>query len=652
MQEFIGQFHFLRPYWLLALLPAIGLGVLLWHQKRHSSEWQSFIQPELLRHLLEGSLSKASRWQFAGLISGWIIAALALAGPSWQRLPQPVHQSEAAVVIAFDMSPSMVAEDIKPSRLQRARYKLYDYLNERQEGLAALVAYAGEAHVVSPLTDDSDTIANLLDALHPEIMPLAGSNVEMAVDKALALFADAGINRGEILLVTDEVAPDAVPALRDKLRDSNVRLSVLGVGTAEGAPIPTGDGGFARGMGNDIVIAKLNNRELQQLSKKLGGTYAGLSADDRDIRHLLGHSQRQELLHQQQRVIERDFDSWRDNGQWLALLLLPFVALGFRRGWLLSISLLGLVGLSAPNTSYALEWRDLWLRSDQQGLLELERGDHKAAAAEFKSDEWRGTAHYRGKNYPAAAEAYAQGDTAEDHYNRGNALAKAGKLQEALDAYQRALSKRPEFADAEFNAKLVEDLLERQQEQQSKQQQQAQSDQEQQPGQEQQKQNGHGQQSRQRQQQQQQQEQEQEQQGEQQARNSAQQQDDRSQNTQRANPEQQDGKVDEEAAQELADRQSEEQPADQAERQEQAAEAQPADSGEREGDAQDSQLMAESDSAEDLEQQQALEQWLRQVPDDPSGLLRRKFEYEHRKMRQQYRAGEWLPPENQAYRRW
>jgi Ca-activated chloride channel family protein len=636
MQDFISQFHFLRPWWLLALLPALALGLLLWRQKRRRSQWQSLIQPELLRHLLEGSLGKASRWPFAGLMAGWVITSIALAGPTWERLPQPVHESEAAVVVLFDMSPSMVAEDIKPSRLQRARFKLRDYLDARREGLTALVAYAGEAHVVSPLTDDTDTIANLLPALHPAIMPLPGSNVEMALDKALALFSDAGVGQGEVLLVTDEVASEALPTLRELLHGSGIRLSVLGVGTAEGAPIPTGDGGFARTRGNEIVIAKLNERELKELSTSLGGTYAGLSANDSDIEHLLAHTERQELLNQQQRMVDRDFDTWRDSGQFLALLLLPLVALAFRRGWLLSVGLIAVVGLTAPTESYAFEWRDLWLRSDQQGLAELDKGDPAAAAAEFESHDWRGTAHYRGENYPAAAQAFAQGESATDHYNRGNALAKAGKLKEALAAYETALEKQADFPDAEFNAELVRKLLDQQQEQQ-----------EQQSGEDPQNHNAQQPQSQQRPQQDGSQEDDsQAQSGEQQE-----QEQERQQESAQSSESQDGPEVDEEAAQALAERQTDTEAGEQIERQGQDQE-QPQTAQEEQRELQPQAEASGRESREDAEQQQALEQWLRKVPDDPSGLLRRKFEYEHRKMRQQYRTGDWLPPENEAYRRW
>src|SRR5690606_22132546 len=283
-----------------------------------------------------------------------------------QRLPQPVQQSAAAVVVLLDMSPSMVAEDVKPSRLQRARFKLEDYLQAREEGLTGLIAYAGEAHVVSPLTDDSNTISNLLPALHPAIMPLPGSNVEMAVQRAIGLFRDAGIARGDILLATDGVASDALPTLRRMMREHAHRLFILGLGTAEGAPLPTGEGGFVRDGNNDIVIARLNIRDLQQLSADLDGAYATVTADERDIRHLLDEQERLAVL-AEQRSTDRQFDTWDDAGQWFVLLLLPLGALAFRRGWLLCLGFVGLAGMSLPQSSHALEWNDLWQRSDQQG---------------------------------------------------------------------------------------------------------------------------------------------------------------------------------------------------------------------------------------------------------------------------------------------
>lgn len=628
MQEFINNFHFLRPLWLLAIIPALLLAWLLWQQKRRSGYWHRYIQADLLQHLLEQHLGKNSRWQLAGLIAAWLLASIALAGPSWERLPQSVHKSEAAVVILYDMSPSMVAQDIKPSRLQRAQFKLRDYLQQRQEGLTALVAYAGDAHVVSPLTDDTATIANLLPALHPGMMPMIGSNVERAVEKALELFAGAGIKQGEILLVTDEVAQEAIPEIRRLLSNKRFTLSVLGVGTAEGAPIPTGDGGFLRSRSNEIVIARLNRGDLRRLSSDLGGTYVELRYDNADIEQLLAHTERQELLSQERREVERQFDTWRDNGRWLAVLLLPFALLAFRRGWLLTLGAIGFVGMALPEPAHAQNWHDLWLRSDQQGVRQLEQGQPEAAAETFRSHDWRGTALYRAEDYDAAAEAFARGDSAQDHYNRGNALAKGGKLHEALQAYDAALDRQPDFPDATFNADLVRELLQQQAQQASS----GAGEPEQDPQSSSDSASGESQSDS----------------GREESRDSdngsAEQQAENASGNDETGP-----KVNEEAARELADRQPEEEgtkpDAQQSAENEMQPMEQPVDEP---GPAMD------GPDAEDRERQQALEQWLRQVPDDPSGLLRRKFEYEHRRNQQQRWGSGWvtIPEQQSGPERW
>lgn len=634
MQQFITNLHFLRPLWLLAIVPALLLAWLLWQQKRRSGGyWHRYIQADLLQHLLEQQLGRSSRWQLTGLVTAWLLACIALAGPSWERLPQTVHKSEAAVVILYDVSPSMVAQDIKPSRLQRAQYKLRDYLQQRQEGLTALIAYAGDAHVVSPLTDDTATIANLLPALHPGMMPMIGSNVERAVEKALELFTGAGIRQGEILLVTDGVVEEAIPEIKRLLANKHFILSVLGIGTTEGAPIPTGDGGFLRSRGNEIVIARLNRADLRHLSSALGGTYTELRHDNGDIEHLLAHTERQELLSQQRREVERQFDTWRDNGRWLAVFLLPFALLAFRRGWLLTLGAIGLFGMALPEAAHAQSWQSLWLRGDQQGLQHLEQGQPEAAAEAFKSHDWRGSALYRAHDYDAAADAFAKGDTARDHYNRGNALAKGGHLHEALKAYDAALAQQPDFSDAVFNAELIRDLLQQQAQQagsgasdQGKEQESASEsssagDPQREPNDEESS-AGAGE-------------------------------DDPEHQPQSGHQDGQNSDVNEQAAQELADRQADDSGQDANGEQSSNSELEPAEQPAEPAAPDMEGPDMDGPDAEDRERQQALEQWLRQVPDDPSGLLRRKFEYEHRRNQQQRFGSGWITtPEQTGRERW
>ncbi|WP_240554857.1 VWA domain-containing protein [Oceanicoccus sagamiensis] len=164
-QLILDQFHFLRPEWLLAIIPATLLALFFWRQKSSAANWRGAINPQLLDHLIDGGSQRVARWPWLLLLLVWVTASIAMAGPTWTKLPQPIHKKQDALVIVLDLSLSMLAEDIKPSRLVRARHKILDILAQREEGLTALIAYSGDAHIVSPLTDDNPTIANLTPAL-------------------------------------------------------------------------------------------------------------------------------------------------------------------------------------------------------------------------------------------------------------------------------------------------------------------------------------------------------------------------------------------------------------------------------------------------------------------------------------------------------
>ena len=146
----LSQFHFLRPEWLWLLLPLVLLLGVLWRRSRAGSGWSQVISADLLPHLMEQRLTRRQKLPLAALALGWLAATLALAGPSWEKLPQPVQKKQDALVILLDLSLSVLARDIQPSRLERSRLKLLDLLAQRSEGVTALVAWAGDAHVVSP----------------------------------------------------------------------------------------------------------------------------------------------------------------------------------------------------------------------------------------------------------------------------------------------------------------------------------------------------------------------------------------------------------------------------------------------------------------------------------------------------------------------
>ena len=246
--------------------------------------------------------------------------------------------------------------------------------------------------LVTPLTDDTDTVGALVTSLSTDIMPSRGSYPTAAINKGRALLEQAGAAVGEILLITDGgVSPAAERAARD-LRGSGYTLSVLGVGTPEGAPIPRVSGGFVTDQSGTIAVPRLEERPLRDLALAGGGRFAMLSTDDRDIERLLSGEAGSRSAGDDSLAT----DQWREEGPWLLLLLLPLAAMAFRRGW---VMLLALAVLPVSQPAEASLWDDLWLTKDQQAQRALENGSADDAAALFDNTEWRGVARYRAGDY-------------------------------------------------------------------------------------------------------------------------------------------------------------------------------------------------------------------------------------------------------------
>lgn len=323
----MGDLHFLRPEWLLAI-PA-WLALVAWTRRAAGgvTPWDRVCDPELAPHVLDGGAPVRS-WKLAALAAlAGILAIVALAGPAWRELPQPVFRSQAALVIALDVSRSMKAGDIEPSRLVRARLKIRDILARRLDGQTALVAYAGDAFAVTPLTGDNRTIAALLSSLEPEIMPSPGSRTDRAIERGLALLRQAGAPRGRVLLVTDSAAGPGLDDAVERLRDAGYTLSVIGVATPDGAPIPDG-GGFLKDASGDVVLATLDEPALASLAARGGGEYARYRVDDADLRRVLPAPEAGDPAV----PTALKTDRWREEGPWLLLLLAAGMLPLFRRG--------------------------------------------------------------------------------------------------------------------------------------------------------------------------------------------------------------------------------------------------------------------------------------------------------------------------------
>ena len=459
-----ADFHFLRPLWLLLLLAIPAFWLLRRRGRAQAGAWRDVIDAHLLPHLIERIDAGSGRAGIALAIALWTIACAALAGPAWEREPMPLYHNQAARVLALELGATMMAEDDKPSRFERARYKLVDILDRSKDYQTALIGYAGEAFVAAPLTDDIGTVRNLVDALDPSTMPVAGNRAAGAINQAARLIRQAGLHAGDVILLADSADSAAVTAAR-KAREQGLTVSVLGIGSTAGAPVALAQGDFLKDDNGNVIVARRDDASLRAVAEAGGGRYATLTADASDIDSLLVDRTATAAEGSDASVAEDLATStrWRDRGPWLLLLLVPFAALAFRRGWLMVVALVLLVPMPRAQ---AASFEDLWLRSDQQAAAALAKGDANTAASVARSPDWHGTATFRSGDYASAAADYANVDGADGAYNEGNALAKLGRYDEAIAAYDRALEIAPGMEDAKANKEAVEAWLKRQQQKQ------------------------------------------------------------------------------------------------------------------------------------------------------------------------------------------
>jgi len=608
----VADFHFLRPELLFALIPLLAALAFQIRKHRLSGGWDQVVAPQLREFVIkQAGNHKQSGWLKWVLGACIAFAIIAAAGPSWEKQASQIYNSRSGIIVALDLSLSMTAQDVSPSRLQRAKYKITDILNKESSRNIGLMAYASDTHIASPLTRDADTLKSLLPALDPFIMPgTGGSNTQRLAEQAVELFKQSQSEPRVLVMVSDGVEPQDIQATAELLKQHDIQLSILAIGTEQGAPMLQPDGRFFKGADGQPIMPRLEWENLTALAEAANGRIRRFSNTDTDIDYLLADTSDDESFQAANETAV--FDQWQDAGYWLMIPVLILALFAFRRGVIVVLVVLAW----QPTESWALP--DFLLNQDQLAHKKFDTEPDKAAE-QFSNSEWKASSLYKAGKYEEALELWRNQDDASGWYNRGNTLAQLGQFDEALHAYDKALSMEPNMEDAQFNKALVEQLKQQQEQNQQSSEQSDSSDQ-----------NSEG-------------SEQQDQQGQNSdQQNSQQEQQSTSNETSDQNGEPQDSTQSDsqDASENPMNQLSQEEKGEDKSAQESMSKSQSEDESTEEEGSQELSQAQGTQSGELTEKDQAVMQMIQKIPDDPAGLLQRKFLHQYQQRNRQPQRGD------------
>lgn len=326
--DFLGL-HWLRPWWLLALLPVLALLLPLTLQSWRDNAWRKVCDPHLLPHLLIGDSTRLTVLKKGVLLLGFLLAIISLAGPCYKTSVAPIFQLNTARVIVFDLSTAQWANDIAPNRLTRARFKLLDLLQNLKEGQTGLVVFTAQPFVVSPLTHDTQTLVSAVGELSPEIMPVQGYQLNTALLEAKTLLEKAGAHNGHIVVFTAQNPNKVDIATAKTLAKQGFYTDVLYSGTAAGSTLSTPEGSLVKDEKGNIIISRLDKTALSHLARAGHGQLWSL---DTPVATIIQCLNPQLALKNTGKTHAGETRIWLDNGYIGLWPLLILVLYAFRRG--------------------------------------------------------------------------------------------------------------------------------------------------------------------------------------------------------------------------------------------------------------------------------------------------------------------------------
>lgn len=458
----LRAFHFLRPLWLLLIIPAVLLPMLWYRRHDLARALAGVIAPHLLNHLLITPAERPRLRPIHAFTAMLMLGAIAAAGPTWQQDRPDFLENRAPLLLAVDLSPSMDADDIAPSRLGAVKLKLHELIQRRAGARTGLIAYAGTAHLVMPPTEDPGLLDTFVQALDTGLITEAGKDVLGVIDQARRLLGPD--TPGTLLLLTDGADARQLAQIKARLNDSDLQVLVLASGARDGGLVRGPDGQPRTDANGRPVLGKFDAEGLEQLAKATDAPLGSLSLNDDDLEWVELHAQR----HFEASSADAEQVHWKDAGYWLCwpLLLLALLALrkGWRIHWLAAVVLAVAAGAHAP-LSMAAGLADAFFTPDQQGRWAFEHQRYSSAAQAFADPYWKGLAAYRAADYVAAMASFAQLDTPAAYFYLGNCYVKVSKFSQAIPAYEHALELQPVFPEAQANLALAQALFKERQDQ-------------------------------------------------------------------------------------------------------------------------------------------------------------------------------------------
>ncbi|MFJ2529771.1 VWA domain-containing protein [Pseudomonas helmanticensis] len=457
MEINLSDFHFLRPLWLLLALFGAVLP-LLWRRGRDlQRRLRGNIAEHLLPHLLITPQDHQRLRPVHLLCALLMLGAVAAAGPTWEQDRPDFLENRAPLIVAVDLSPSMDASDVQPSRLEAAKHKLHDLIQRRAGARTALIAYAGSAHLVLPATDDPALLDTFIQALGSGLIDKPGKDVGAVIDQAKRLLS-AEKTPGSLLLITDGADTAELDGLDKRVGDSPLQVLVLAVGSEDGGIIHDANGQPRTDANGRPALGRFDPAAIKQLASALDAPLGSLTVNDDDLDWIELHAQQ----HFQSASAEQRELHWKDAGYWLCWPLLLLALFNVRKGWSVNwMPALALaIGLSwpaAPAQANALT--DAFFTRDQQGRWAFEHEHLPQAAALFVDPYWKGVAAYHAADYDLALATFTRLDTPQAYFYLGNIYVRRFKFDEAIAAYTQALKLQPQFAEATANLALAQALL-------------------------------------------------------------------------------------------------------------------------------------------------------------------------------------------------